>query len=143
MGIALRWLLIVVWLAAPVRAGADATPCLPPGIPALSTLVRMGGHGRTVLARSESIGDEVIWQQVGAWTSYWGPAPGFAVQYMLIAIGGEIAVVDDHPYDQDPAWYDTGMVSSDGDYVHRGSPTCQWKRFPARGARPQGPQPKT
>lgn len=138
----MKWLIVefvsgVLLALSPPTAQAQLPPCLPPGMPALSTLVRMGGNGSLVPAK----GTDNRVERAKAWVSYWGSPPGMLSQYMIVSIEGEIATVDDHPYDWDEtAWYDTGMVEEDGSYIAHGQPTCKWKHL-ARDSR-RGVEPK-
>ena len=103
-----------------------STPCLPPGVPALSTLVRIGGLPATGRARTS----EGQVEPIRLFRSYWSSRieDDTLVLYIVTA-NGYIATVDVAPHEPDvPAWYDTGMMTETGEYIADGRPSCRWER---------------
>jgi hypothetical protein len=117
-----------------VFAGPSAATCAPPGIPALSELVRVGQQ--TLVAPVEGSEEIVVVDAIGLIMREHiaryrgGDAPPDFVAYY---VHGQLAAVDDHPGDPaEPDLVDTGMVSPRGAALAGGTPECRWMRLPRR-----------
>ena len=103
-----------------------STPCLPPGVPALSTLVRIGGIPATGRARTS----EGQVEPIPIFRSYWSSRiESDTLVLYIVTANRHIATVDAAPHEPDvPAWYDTGMMTETGEYIADGRPSCRWER---------------
>mgnify|MGYP001619003858 CR=1 FL=1 len=101
-------------------------PCLPPGVPVLSTLIRIGGIPVTGRARTS----EGQVEPIRLFQSFWSRRiESDRLVLYIVTANGYIATVDVAPHEPDvPSWYDTGMMSETGEYIADGRPSCQWKR---------------
>lgn len=113
-------------------AASSPTPCLPPGVPALSGLVEVvveSGEPYAIAGSTTVVPARVV--------VYGRPGvdniPRRDYQPALIVgiwIGAVLAVVDPQPFDPDaPAWIDRGVLTADGEYlVPDWKATCRWER---------------
>jgi hypothetical protein len=115
-------------------AGPPPAACAPPGIPALSELVRVGQQ--ILVAPVEGSDEIVVVDAVGLIMRehvaryHGGDVPPDFVAYY---VHGQLAAVDDHPGDPaEPDLVDTGMVSPGGAALAGGTPECRWMRLPRR-----------